>query len=175
MASSRRRHGPSRVLASLRYSLVPSGRHTTICASLGAIGSPAADLTCTGETGKSVHINQARSVCLPLSSPPAPPSARAMTASVPFFFATSGRACVLSDDRVLKPGQKLTNATFGITCAVGAGRLTACIDTGSAGRRAAIDAGARSRISAAQRNTFTVPYGCSLASVAHLAVDDVFD
>jgi hypothetical protein len=52
-----------------------------------------------------------------------------MTAQCRFSSRPQAGQCVPSDDRVLEPEQKLTNATFGITCAVGKGSLTACIDT----------------------------------------------
>jgi len=45
----------------------------------------------------------------------------------PFAFASNDTACVPTTDAVLGVGQKLTNVVFGITCVVGEGRLTACI------------------------------------------------
>lgn len=44
-----------------------------------------------------------------------------------FAFASNDSACLPTTDAILGVGQKLTNTTFGITCVVGEGRLTACI------------------------------------------------
>jgi hypothetical protein len=49
--------------------------------------------------------------------------------SAPYTLAPSDQPCAATTDRVLNPGQKLANDTYGITCAVGDGNLTACLDT----------------------------------------------
>lgn len=48
-------------------------------------------------------------------------------ATQPFAFGSNDGHCVPTTDALLTSGQKLTNTAFGITCVVGEGRLTACI------------------------------------------------
>jgi hypothetical protein len=47
--------------------------------------------------------------------------------ATPFELKSVADECAATTDTVLNIGQKLTNATFGISCAVGEDRLTACI------------------------------------------------
>ena len=49
--------------------------------------------------------------------------------SAPYTLAPSDQPCVATADKVLNPGQKLVNDTYAVTCVVGDGNLTACIDT----------------------------------------------
>jgi len=49
--------------------------------------------------------------------------------SAPFRLESSDQPCVQTNDKVLEPGQKLTNTIYEITCMVGDGNLTACVDT----------------------------------------------
>jgi hypothetical protein len=49
--------------------------------------------------------------------------------AAPFRLEPSDQPCVPTSDKVLNPGQKLINDTYGITCAVGEANLAACIDT----------------------------------------------
>lgn len=48
-----------------------------------------------------------------------------------FAFSTDGNACEPTKDKILNPGEKLTDWLTGTTCVVGDGRLTACINTQS--------------------------------------------
>lgn len=48
-------------------------------------------------------------------------------AATPFELKSVADGCATTTDTVLNTGQKLTNATFGISCVVGESRLTACI------------------------------------------------
>lgn len=47
----------------------------------------------------------------------------------PFAYGQSDQACVPTDDPILTPGHKLTIDAYEITCAVGTGSTTACINT----------------------------------------------
>jgi hypothetical protein len=46
----------------------------------------------------------------------------------PFAFGRSDQSCVPTSDAILEPGRKLINDAYGVTCAVGDGQLTACVD-----------------------------------------------
>lgn len=48
-------------------------------------------------------------------------------ATAPFDFGSNDGQCVPTTDALLASGQKLTNTALGITCVVGEGRLSACI------------------------------------------------
>lgn len=50
-------------------------------------------------------------------------------ATQPFAFGSNDGQCVPTTDALLASGQKVTNTAFGITCVVGEGRLTACIQS----------------------------------------------